>query len=343
MKIVYLVPESGISGGQRVVFQQAEEVARRDLAVTIVSPSPLPHWFPLKGAHWEQAEFSRSKALSKADIRVATFWTTVASATVDTDAPVFHLCQGYEADFSFYAHQREEIRAAYARPTRKLAVAPHIESRLREEGYSPVTLIGQTFDKDEFPTATDRQFDADCPTILLVGTFEADVKGIRETFEALRTARAEGLKFRLRRVSATPPGDEERAFGLADQQDVCLLPPAMSAAYRSADLLIGPNHAEEGFGLPVLEALSSGLPVLLSDTPGHRYIAREAASYFSCGDPQALLSGLGSILRDPTRRQRLSDLGPREASRFRTTDVVDRLLSEFDRSTRFSEEIPSRP
>jgi glycosyltransferase involved in cell wall biosynthesis len=343
VRIVYLAPESGISGGQRVIFQQAEELGRRGLAVTIASPSPPPFWFPLKAARWEQAEFTRSQALSRADIRVATFWTTVASATQETHGPVFHLCQGYEADFSFYAHQREEIRAAYARPTRKLAVAPHIEDRLREEGYSPVTLIGQTFDQEEFPAATDRRFDAECPTILLVGTFEADVKGIRETLEALRTARAEGLKFRLRRVSATPPGNEERAFGLADQQDVGLLPSAMSAAYRSADLLIGPSHAEEGFGLPVLEAVSSGLPLLLSDTPGHRYIARDAASYFSCGNTQALLSGLGSILRDPTRRRRLSELGPREASRFRTTEVVDRLLSEFERSTRFSQEVRSRP
>jgi glycosyltransferase involved in cell wall biosynthesis len=346
VKIVYLVPESGISGGQRVIFQQAEELARRGLAVTIVSPSPPPDWFRLKGAHWEQAEFSRSQALSRADIRVATFWTTVASATREARGPVFHLCQGYEADFTFYAHQREEIRAAYARPTRKLAVAPHIEERLREEGYSPVTLIGQTFDQEEFPVASDRRFDSESPTILLVGTFEADVKGIREALEALGTARAGGLKFRLRRISATPAGDEERAFGLADQQDVGLLPPAMSAAYRSADLLIGPNHTEEGFGLPVLEALSSGLPVFLSDTPGHRAIARGAAAYFSCGNTSAILSGLGSILRDPPRRRRLSELGPREAARFRTTEVVDRLLFEFERSIRFSEESPevqSRP
>jgi glycosyltransferase involved in cell wall biosynthesis len=342
VKVVYLVPESGISGGQRVVFQQAEELARRGLSVTIVSPSPPPRWFPIKEAQWEQAEFSCSQALSRADVRVATFWTTVASATRGGRGPVFHLFQGYEADFTFYAHQREDIRAAYARPTRKLAVAPHIEERLRGEGYSPVTLIGQTFDQGEFPAASGRRFDGECPTILLVGTFEADVKGIRETLEVLGTARAGGLKFRLRRISATSAGDEERAFGLADQQDVGLLPSAMSAAYRSADLLIGPNHAEEGFGLPVLEALSSGLPVLLSDTPGHRYIARGAAAYFPCGNALALLSSLGSILRDSTRRRRMSELGLREAGRFRTTEVVDRLLVEFERSIRFSEESPER-
>ena len=340
MKIAYLVPESGISGGQRVVFQQAEELARRGLAVTLVSPCPPPNWFPLRRARWSETEFSHSEALIEADVLVATFWTTVAPAVRGSRGPVFHLCQGYEADFTFYAHLREEVRAAYALPTRKLAITPRIEERLRGEGYSPVTFIGQAFDAKEFPAAGERRFDAEYPTILLVGTFEADVKGIRETLEALQAARARGLKFRLRRISATSAGEEERAFGLADEHNFGLLPNAMSAAYQSADLLIGPNHAEEGFGLPALEALSSGLPVLLSDTPGHRYIAREAATYFPCGNASGLLLALESVLGDPIRRQRLSKLGPAEAARFRTAEVGDRLLSEFERAVRLFERAP---
>jgi glycosyltransferase involved in cell wall biosynthesis len=170
------------------------------------------------------------------------------------------------------------------------------------------------------------------PAILLVGTFEADVKGIRESLEALAMARARGLKFRLRRISTTPPAEEERALRLAEEHRVGLLPREMSAAYRSSDLLIGPCHPEEGFGLPVLEALSSGLPVLLSDTPGHRHIAREAAAYFPCGDAPALARALESLLADPARRRRLSALGPAEAGRFQTAAVVDRLLEEFERA-----------
>lgn len=334
MKIAYLVPESGISGGQRVIFQQAEELARRGLAVTLVSPSAPPTWFPLKGARWEESEFSRSPALVDADIRVATFWTTVGPAVKGARGPVFHLCQGYEADFTFYADRREEILAAYALPTRKLAIAPHIEQRLRAEGYSPAPFIGQAFDAEEFSVARGRRFDADCPMILLVGTFEADVKGIREALEALQAARASGMRFRLRRISTTPVSDGERAFGLADEHSVGLLPGEMVAAYRSSDLLIAPNHLEEGFDLPALEAISCGLPVLISDTPGHRFIAREAAAFFPAGDAAGLLLALRAILNDPLRRSQLSELGPREASRFSTAKVADRLLAEFENADR---------
>jgi glycosyltransferase involved in cell wall biosynthesis len=338
LKIAYLVPESGISGGQRVIFQQAEALARRGLPVTLICPGPAPDWYPLKAADWEESDFSRSRALSEADVRVATFWTTVAPAVDGARGPVFHLCQGYEADLTFYADRRDAIRAAYALPTRKLAVAPHVALRLERQGYGPATVIGQAFDPAEFPAAVGRRFDPDVPTILLVGTFEADVKGIRESLEALRQARAHGLKFRLRRVSTTAPGAEEQAFGLAEEHHVGLLPPEMSAAYQSSDLLIGPCHPEEGFGLPVLEALSSGLPVLLSDTPGHRHIARDAADYFACGQAPALVSALESLLEDGARRRRLSEQGPREAGRFRTAEVVDRLLREFRSACALSQE-----
>ena len=332
MKIAYLVPDSAVSGGQRVIFQQAEGLARRGVTVTLVSPAPPPNWFPLKGCRWEQAEFFGPETLEASDAVVATFWTTVLPAVRTARGPVFHLSQGYEADFTFYAHQRSEIRATYALPTRKLAISPHVRSRLTEEGYGPVAFIGQVFDADEFPPLRQRSFTTPAPRILVVGTFEADVKGIREALQALQAARANGVSFRLVRVSTTPQCDEELGFGLAEEYLLSLHPAQMSATYRSTDLLVGPSHPEEGFDLPVLEALSSGLPTLLSDTPGHRHSAGAAAEYFSSGSVSSLLSALNAILSDPIRRRRLSELGPAAASRFRTEDVVDRLIEQFEQA-----------
>ena len=48
----------------------------------------------------------------------------------------------------------------------------------------------------------------------------------------------------------------------------------------------------EGFGLPILEAMSYGKPLILSDTPIHREVAGDAALYFEVGD----FAELGSIL-----------------------------------------------
>lgn len=329
MKIAYLVASNDISGGQRVIFQQAEELANRGCRITLVCPEPKPTWFSVRKAQWEMAPFAKSKALADADIRIATFWTTVAPAVRDFNGPVFHLCQGYEADFSFNATKREEIESAYAKTTHKLAIAPHIARRLRAAGYTPVAYVGQTFDPLEFPPEKKRRFDQNPPTLLLVGIFQADVKGIREALEALAGLQRSRIGFRLRRISTWPLSTEERSLFPAHEYLLRLSPFEMGRIYRDSDLLIGPSHPEEGFCLPVLEALSSGLPAVLSDTPAHRHIAGETAQYFRCSDIAALGLSIATLIENRSRRAELSAKGPLEAARFRTTDVADRLLAEF--------------
>ena len=329
LKIVYLVASNELSGGLRIVLQQAEELAGRGHSITIVCPEEEPDWYSLRKAGWEASPFESSKILVAANLCVATFWTTVPPAIGIFNGPVFHLCQGYEADFSFYVADLREIESAYAQPTHKLAVSPNIEKRLKAAGYAPVTYVGQAFDPKEFPVKEKRCFTRHAPQNLLAGIFEADVKGIREALEALAEVQRSGVEFTLHRVSQLPQSGQEHNIFPAHEYSHRLLPSQMGEAYRNSDLLIGPSHPEEGFGLPVLEALSSGLPVLLSDTPGHRHIARDAAEYFPCGDASALAFQIKTLLRNPSRQAELSAKGPFEAARFRTADVADKLLGVF--------------
>ncbi len=332
MKIAYLAASSDISGGQRVIFQQAEGLAKRGHEVTVVCPEPPPIWFPLRSTRWETRPFSESKALRDAHIRVATYWTTVPHAVRDFNGPVFHLCQGYEADFSFNQPLLEEIKAVYARQTIKLAVSRHVAVRLKSVGYPHVAFVGQTFDCREFPPAKHRDFNKDSPIIILAGIFEADVKGIRETLQALNRLHAAGVPFHLRRISTWPQSTEEKTIFSAQTYDLRLMPDQMALAYRESDLLIGPSHPEEGFGLHVLEALSSGLPTLLSNTPAHRHIAADAAEYFQWGASESIHQKLKEILPNRSRLQELSRRGPMQANRFRTENVVDNLITLFSRS-----------
>jgi len=332
MNIVYIAASSDISGGQRVIFQQSEALAARGHGVTIVCPDPPPSWFPLQRTRWETSSVERSQALPEADICVATYWTTVLPAMSRFSGPLFHLCQGYEADFSFNAPRLQDIKTAYRQQTRKLAISPHVAQRLKAAGHTPVTCVGQTFDPAEFPPPRPRPFDRHPPTLLLVGIFEAEVKGIREGLSALACLRATGTPFHLHRISTWPLCQEEQSLFPADAYRTRLSPSQMARAYRDADLLIGPSHPEEGFGLPVLEALSSGLPTLLSDTPGHRHIAGPAAEYFPCGDISGLHLSAKRLLENRRLRAELSAKGPGQAARFRTADVADRLIDAFTKA-----------
>jgi glycosyltransferase involved in cell wall biosynthesis len=58
-------------------------------------------------------------------------------------------------------------------------------------------------------------------------------------------------------------------------------------AYRNARCLIFPSIAE-GFGLPIVEALAQGLPVIASDIPVHREVGGDRVRYIPLGDPEHL-------------------------------------------------------
>lgn len=327
LRVAYLLESTELSGGVKVILLQAEALARRGHRVKVVSPGPRPEWFELSQAHFERSAFGDSAELARAQVRVATFWTTVGPALVNATGPAFHLCQGYEGDFTFYAASRPEIERAYRAPTVKLTVSETLARRLEEKGFGPATNVGQAFEPDGFFPEPARR-PSDPPTVLLVGPFEADVKGIAIAFAGLAVWRRRGGRFRLRRVSPLPAGEAEKGWGLADEYHHLLPPERMPFAYRASDLFIGPSRPAEGFGLPALEALACGLPCLLSDTPGHREIAGEAAWYFADGDPDAIAKSLPLLLSD-AGRDRARRLGPAAAARFDTARVAEQLESAF--------------
>jgi glycosyltransferase involved in cell wall biosynthesis len=324
MKIAYLIASSGLSGGTKVVCQQAEELSRRGHRVTVVSPDPRPEWLPLRRASYEESPFDRSRALAESDAAIATFWTTLEPVARFARGLVFHLCQGLETDTAFYAAKRSEIEAAYRLVPRKIVVSPHVGGFLERRGYVDVVDVGQAFDAEEFRVDA-RTFDRDRLRILLPGIFEIDVKGVGEALAALRESRERGARFRLLRVSSEPISAEERKWGTADAYHRAVPPGRMPALLAHADVFLGPNHEVEGFGLPSLEALAAGLPAALSDTPSHRAIAGDSAVFFAPRDTEGIIEAVGRLLQEPETRRRLSAEGPVRARRFRTSDVADRL------------------
>ncbi|MBA2496385.1 MAG: glycosyltransferase family 4 protein [Acidimicrobiia bacterium] len=89
----------------------------------------------------------------------------------------------------------------------------------------------------------------------------------------------------------------------------------LSRLVRDADALVYPSLAE-GFGLPVLEAMAVGTPVVASDLPALREVAGDAAVLVPAGDVGALATGIGQVLSDDALRVRLRTAGPARAATF---------------------------
>jgi glycosyltransferase involved in cell wall biosynthesis len=74
--------------------------------------------------------------------------------------------------------------------------------------------------------------------------------------------------------------------------------PDLARMVAGAAALILPSWYE-GFGLPALEALACGTPVVASDLPAHREVLGDQARLIPPGDPDALAAALARILEDP--------------------------------------------
>lgn len=96
--------------------------------------------------------------------------------------------------------------------------------------------------------------------------------------------------------------------------------------YRACHIYVTPAYAES-FAHPLIEAMSSGLPVVASDLPVHREICEDAGIYFPRFSPAALAERVLQIQESPELAATLSRKGVRRAQAFSWSDHVDRLLS----------------
>lgn len=116
-----------------------------------------------------------------------------------------------------------------------------------------------------------------------------------------------------RLVPGAPPLVLVGPAGWGEQHDVsgCITPgylgdDVLPSVVAGASALVLPSR-DEGFGIPVIEALAAGTPVVASDLPVLREVGGTFATYARAGDPESFASALQQVLDDP------GDAGERRA------------------------------
>jgi glycosyltransferase involved in cell wall biosynthesis len=95
--------------------------------------------------------------------------------------------------------------------------------------------------------------------------------------------------------------------------------------YSACHIYVTPAYTET-FAHPLVEAMSSGLPVVASDLPVHHEICGDAGVYFSRFSPEALAERVLQVNESPVMAARLSQNGLLRARDFSWSEHVDRLL-----------------
>jgi len=110
----------------------------------------------------------------------------------------------------------------------------------------------------------------------------------------------------------------------------------LAATYRGSTALVFPSTAE-GFGLPPLEAMSLGVPVLLSDIPVHREVYAEAEGrrnpgFFDLQSPQQLAELMQRVVEDDEFRAQLVSFGDAMSNSLNPQRFRARLLAAYHRT-----------
>jgi glycosyltransferase involved in cell wall biosynthesis len=100
----------------------------------------------------------------------------------------------------------------------------------------------------------------------------------------------------------------------------------LRALYAAAEAFVYPSDYE-GFGLPVLEAMAAGTPVITLDNSSLREVAGDAAMLLPSATVEGLADAMARLMTDPALREELASLGRARARRFSWRQTADRTMA----------------
>jgi glycosyltransferase involved in cell wall biosynthesis len=103
---------------------------------------------------------------------------------------------------------------------------------------------------------------------------------------------------------------------------------SLASIYQHSDAFIMPSLIE-GFGLPVIEAMAAGCPVVCSNTTSLPEVAGNAALQSAPDDARAMAGHLLAIAKDEHMRLDLIEKGKRNAERFSWDSHTEQLLTHY--------------
>ena len=354
MRITFILPQPGLSGGIRVIAIYAERLKRRGHDVLLVHPPNaqpslrerarsvlrgegwprVPHLYPshLDGLDVPRKVLDRwrpviAEDVPDADVVVATWWETAewVNALPQQKGAKAYFIQHYEIHDN---QPVERVKATWALPLRKIIVAQWLADLARDTYGDPrAMLVPNSVDCDVFH-ATERGKQA-VPT---VGFMHAYVpwKGTDLAREGIRIAREtlprlDCVCFGMHAPTAAHPIPDGARFVLLPKSD------AIRDIYAQCDAWIVASRSE-GFGLPILEAMACRTPVIATPTgAAPELVGRGGGVLVDHEDPRAIAHAILRIASmNDTEWKTMSDCAYATARGYSWDDAAERFENALD-------------
>jgi glycosyltransferase involved in cell wall biosynthesis len=310
-------------------------------ARNVVLPSPL------SPALWEQWVLPR--AHGRQGVLLCPSYVLPLLARCPTFLIHHGSYEGYPQAFDWWTLNK--ARLAYSASARRATVVSTVSEYSKRDmvkfyGLDPETIhvVPEGVDTALFRPLEDQSklrqwrleaFGCDTPYIAYVGkpTERRNLSPLIHAFAALKREHAIPHKFVI--VGADLPGTSPFRQVITEENmhnEIVVRGYAghdeMPLVYGAADLFVYPS-SYEGFGMPVLEAMAAGVPVLTSNRSALPEVAGEAALLVDPEDTEALMISLRNLTVNEELRSRLTQLGLQRAQEFTWNAAVQRTWNVY--------------
>ena len=305
-----------------------DDIVLPPCARNIVAPSSLPPGL------WEQITLPR--AHGDRDVLFCPSYVMPIMARCPTLLAHHGSYEGYPQAFSWWTLNK--ARLAYSQSARRATRVSTVSEYSKRDmvkfyGIAPerITVVPEGVDTQVFRPIEDRRilaewrirtFGSDEPYIVYVGkpTERRNLSALIRAFAALK--RENRIAHKLVIAGADLPGTspfrqaiagegmskEVFVRGYVDHRE-------MPVVYGASSLMVYPS-SYEGFGMPVLEAMACGVPVIALNNTAFPEFAGGVAHLLESADVPVLRQGILDVLNDASWRERMSRQGPARAASY---------------------------
>lgn len=343
MKITFLLPYIGIGGGVKVVFEYANRLTERGHDVTIIYPlinknsklnsiinitryiSPFHDYYKKYfdlNAKILPVPTLKEKYIPDADIIVATWWETAyyVSSYKRNKGEKFYLIQHYET----WGGPKDKVEKTYTMGLHNIVISNWIKEKLKNLGSDVDATILNGIDLNEFyPVKKEETKDIR----ILMPYRKEKWKGIADGLNAFKL-----VKERYNNVKLVMFGPKPLKEELPNYIEFHFYPTGneLRTVYNSCDIFLFPSHCE-GFGLPPMEAMACGLPVVTTDVGAINDITipGKTALVSKPFEPDNLAANLIKLIENESLRKKIAESGHNYIKQFNWITATDKLEKLF--------------